>query len=150
MMVLRRRWLSEADFAVMLGLGQVLPGPNIVNVAVAVGSRFHGVGGAAAAIAGLLLAPMVIVLLLASFYGHYRQLPLVQNAAWPGFRRRWPDSGDGLRLLARIERKLWCGLVAALTFCALGIWQLPLLWALLLLAPVAIGLAWRDRPKEGA
>lgn len=56
----------------------------------------------------------------------------------------------GLRLLARIERKLWCGLVAALTFCALGIWQLPLLWALLLLAPVAIGLAWRDRPKEGA
>lgn len=67
MMVLRRRWLSEADFAVMLGLGQVLPGPNIVNVAVAVGSRFHGVGGAAAAIAGLLLAPMVIVLLLASF-----------------------------------------------------------------------------------
>ncbi|KMN83450.1 chromate transporter [Chromobacterium alkanivorans] len=151
MMVLRRRWLSEADFAVVLGLGQVLPGPNIVNVAVAVGSRFHGASGALAAVAGLLLAPMVIVLLLASFYGHYRQLPLVQNvlhglaSAAAGL-----IAAMGLRLLARIERKPWCVLVAALTFCALGVLQLPLLWSLALLAPVAVGLAWRDRPKEGA
>ena len=41
-LVERRGWLGEREFAALLGLCQVLPGGNIINVAVFVGDRFHG------------------------------------------------------------------------------------------------------------
>ena len=61
-LVERERWLTPAQFLELLGLGQALPGPNIVNVALMIGLRFHGARGAAAALAGLLLAPLLIAL----------------------------------------------------------------------------------------
>src|SRR5438477_8322909 len=54
-----RRWLTDREFMEMLALGQLLPGPNICNVAVMVGWRFAGYGGAAAALAGLVLMPFL-------------------------------------------------------------------------------------------
>ncbi|MEO3960493.1 chromate transporter [Chromobacterium piscinae] len=146
MLVLKRRWLSEADFAEQLGLCQVLPGPNIVNMAVSIGARFHGPSGALAAVCGLLLAPMVIVLLLASVYGRYRQLPLVEHvmhglaAAAAGLLLAM-----ALRLLSRLERRLWSALVVAATFAAIAVFRLPLLWVLLASAPLALALACRWR-----
>jgi len=43
MLVEERRWLNAEEFTDVLSLCQLLPGPNIVNVAVCVGARFHGV-----------------------------------------------------------------------------------------------------------
>jgi chromate transporter len=79
MLVQQRRWLSEEEFTELLGLGQILPGPNIVNMSIAIGSRFHGVAGAWLAVAGLMLAPLVIVLSMAVLYDHYQSLPDVQG-----------------------------------------------------------------------
>src|SRR3954467_852613 len=67
-LVERRRWLSDKDFTEILSLGQFLPGPNVVNVAVCIGARFHGATGAVAAYAGLMLAPVAIALGLATLY----------------------------------------------------------------------------------
>ena len=61
MMVEQRRWLTGPEFTDLLALCQFLPGPNIVNMSVALGNRYRGVRGAVAAISGLLLAPVVIV-----------------------------------------------------------------------------------------
>ncbi|MFC3534068.1 chromate transporter [Vogesella facilis] len=143
MLVERRRWLSEQQFAEVLGLGQVLPGPNIVNVAVAVGARFHGVGGALAACGGLLLAPLGVVLLLAALYAGYRQQPLVQGL----LHGLAPTAiglifGMALKLASRLPRHWRPWLLAALTFGAVALWQLPLLLVLLLLAPLGVALAW--------
>ncbi len=52
LIVEQRRWLTQAEFNEMLGLCQFLPGGNIMNVTVALGSRFRGVPGAAACPAG--------------------------------------------------------------------------------------------------
>ena len=41
-MVEERRWLSPADFTETVGLCQVLPGPNIGNLAVLLGGRLRG------------------------------------------------------------------------------------------------------------
>jgi chromate transporter len=150
MLVQRRRWLSEADFAEQLGLCQVLPGPNIVNMAVSVGGRFHGVAGALLAVSGLLLAPMAIVLLLAALYGRYRQLPLVEHvmhglaAAAAGLLLAM-----ALRLLPRMERGAWSALVALGTFAAIAWRHLPLLWVLLAALPLALWLAWITREEGG-
>src|SRR5258708_33900982 len=57
----QQRWLSELEFLDVLSLPQFLPGPNIVNVSVIIGSRFQGVAGAAAAEAAVQLMLLLIL-----------------------------------------------------------------------------------------
>ena len=59
-----RRWLTEREYAEVLGLGQVLPGPNVGNAAVMIGRRFHGLPGALLATAGIYCAPLLILIAL--------------------------------------------------------------------------------------
>src|SRR5271154_3897022 len=71
MIVERRRWLTEAEFLDLLALCQFLPGPNICNLSIAVGARFHGVKGSAASLLGMILLPFVIVIALGALYEGY-------------------------------------------------------------------------------
>lgn len=72
-------WLTSEEFSAMLGICQIVPGPNIVNLGVCVGSRFAGIPGAIAAVMGLLLGPVALVIVLGILYGHYSYMPLVQG-----------------------------------------------------------------------
>lgn len=150
MLVQQRRWLSEEEFTELLGLGQILPGPNIVNMAIAIGARFHGVAGAWLAVAGLMLAPLVIVLGMAALYEHYRNLPDVQ-----GTLHGLASAAAGLllamvlRMGEKIEPHPQALLTALLTFFAVGVLRWPLLPVLLVLGPTSIWLAHR-RQQQGA
>ena len=79
-LVERQRWLTEQEFVDLLALGQLLPGPNVLNVTVMVGYRFAGWVGAAAAVAGLLGWPCLVVIALGVLHQGYGALPLVQQA----------------------------------------------------------------------
>ncbi len=79
-LVERLRWLSREEFMALLGLAQVLPGPNIVNLALMIGDRHFGACGAAAALAGILAAPLALVLVLAVLAQQAAQWPAVQGA----------------------------------------------------------------------
>jgi chromate transporter len=61
----RRRWLTAQEFLELLGSAQVLPGPNVCNLSLMVGDRFFGWRGAFAALAGMMLLPMAVMLALA-------------------------------------------------------------------------------------
>ena len=76
----RLRWLTRDEYLEVLSIGQVLPGPNIVNVSLMVGDRFFGLRGAFAALAGMLAVPLAIVLALAAAYGRWAHLPVVAGA----------------------------------------------------------------------
>ena len=78
MIVEERRWLTEAEFAELYSLCNLLPGPNVVNVSVALGARFHGVSGSVAAFTGLMAMPLLIVLVLGALYEQYRTLPALE------------------------------------------------------------------------
>lgn len=52
-LVVRRKWLDEADFAETLGLGQILPGGNVMNMAAMLGDRWRGWPGAVVALLAL-------------------------------------------------------------------------------------------------
>lgn len=80
MIVDDRRWLSQTEFNEVFALCQTLPGANITNFAAVFGMRHRGVSGAAAALAGLLAAPMAIVMLLSGLYASYGGLPPVRHA----------------------------------------------------------------------
>ena len=75
-----RHWLTEREYAEVLGLGQVLPGPNVGNAAVMIGRRFHGLPGALLATGGIYCAPLIILVGLCLLYDRYGQLPNVAPA----------------------------------------------------------------------
>ena len=61
----RHRWLTSQEFVELLGTAQVLPGPNVCNLSLMIGDRFFGWRGAAVALAGMMVAPLALMLLLA-------------------------------------------------------------------------------------
>src|SRR5919201_130669 len=137
-LVERRGWLSEHEFAEVLGLSQILPGGNIVNVAIFVGARFHGLRGALVALTGLLLVPFCLLLLLNALLGG----PGIVEKSQPALRGAAPVVA-GLTLttglkMARSHRWTPPGLAfGLLTLVGVGLVQLPLLVVLVILAPVS-------------
>ncbi|MBK6714237.1 MAG: chromate transporter [Burkholderiales bacterium] len=79
-LVERRGWLTKAEFVELLSVGQVLPGPNVVNLALMYGDRCFGRRGALAACAGMLLLPLGIVIAAAMLYQQLASHPMVAGA----------------------------------------------------------------------
>lgn len=75
----RRRWLDPREFVDMLASAQVLPGPNVCNLSLMVGDRFFGWRGALTALAGMIAAPMALMLLIAWVLDQASSLPHAQG-----------------------------------------------------------------------
>ena len=145
-LVEQRKWLSSEEFAEALSLGQILPGPNVVNLSIMVGRRFHGAAGAILAFSGLMLAPLAILLSLAELYGHYGQLIVVQNA----IRGTAAASAGlvvamGFNMVAKQVKSWRTRGITALAFAGSGVLALPLLMVLCVLVPISIFLSWWAR-----
>ena len=65
----KKRWMTREQFIEEWAVAQVMPGPNVVNLALMIGGRYFGLPGALAGVAGMLTAPLVVVLLLAIAVG---------------------------------------------------------------------------------
>ncbi len=147
-LVEKRRWLTKEDFLAVLSLGQVLPGPNIVNMALIIGQRFLGWRGAVSSLAGLLAAPTAIVLLLAALYGQLDRLPAVVGALrGMGVVAAALVVATGLKLLPALRRNPM-GLPACLVFgvatiVLVGVLRWPLVWVVLGLGTLGVATAWR-------
>lgn len=146
MLVEERRWLTEREFTEVLSLSQFLPGPNIVNVSIIVGSRFAGPAGSFLASLGLMLMPFLIVLALSALYARFDALAAVRGAtAAVSSAATGLIVAMGLRMAQPLAGSRWQLAVAALAFAALAVLRIPLLWALLGLAPLSVAFAWRTR-----
>ncbi|HEV3155897.1 MAG TPA: chromate transporter [Candidatus Baltobacteraceae bacterium] len=64
MFVEREAWLDDTEFAEMMSLGQVLPGPNMMNLVAILGDRWHGLIGAVLGVAALIVPPVALALVL--------------------------------------------------------------------------------------
>jgi chromate transporter len=147
MLVEERRWLDSEEFTDVLSLCQLLPGPNIVNIAVCVGARFGGVRGALAASAGLMGAPMVIVLALGALYTRYGDLPAV-TAAFRGISAAAAGLVVAMGMKMATSRRLRSvmAVFALATFIGIGVLRLPLGLILAGVAPASVALAiWRRK-----
>jgi chromate transporter len=122
-----RRWLDDAEFAGLLGLCQALPGANTCNFAVILGDRFCGAGGSAVALAGLLLAPLTILVAVASFFtafsanGDVRAALFGATAAGAGLA-----IGTAFKMARKIPRDPVLTLLAGAIFVAAALLRLPL------------------------
>ena len=76
----KKRWLTMDEFMEDWAVAQVLPGPNALNRAVMVGGRYFGLAGVLVTLAGLLTAPLILLLSLVSLYAQFSQVSEVVGA----------------------------------------------------------------------
>ncbi len=148
----RRRWLTREQFVEMLSISQILPGPNIVNLALALGYRYFGVRGAFAGMAGLLCVPLLIVLSLAALYSTFANEPLLVGAL-----RGMGAVAAGLllataaKLIGTLKRNALglplCLAAASSAFVAIALLRWPLVAVLGVLGSATVLSAWFKLPR---
>lgn len=144
----RKRWLTQEEFIEDWAVAQIMPGPNVLNLSIMLGARWFGLAGALSAVAGLLLAPLLLVLLLAVFHSRYADHPAVAGAL-RGMAAVAAGliAATGLKLstaLAKNPMPLpWSAGIAAAAFVLLAWLRVPLAWVLPPLGALGCVLAWR-------
>ncbi len=148
--VTRRRWLTEEQFMSGVALGQVLPGPNVTNLAVYIGQRLRGPRGAAIALGAMLTGPFFLCIALAAVYSEAIRIP--------GFHAAM--DGIAAAAIGMILRLGWMGashscrkaapaVIALAVFIAIGILKWPLLAVVAVAAPLSVALVWPKRKPQG-
>ena len=151
-LVERLRWLDKAQFLDLVSMAQVLPGPNVVNLSLMVGNRFFGWRGGLAAMAGMLLLPMILVLLLAAFYQRWQSVPALAGALrGMGVVAGGLVLATALKLLPPLRRSPlgWpaCAALGGATLLGVGALRWPLVGVVLGLALPGMLLAWWKLPR---
>ena len=137
----KHKWLSREEFMDYLSLSQAMPGVFAVNMATCIGKRIGGMRGMVVAIAGNILMPIALILLLALSFRFFRDNVYVGRAfmglrpavvaliAAPVFR---------MAKSAKVSwSNCWIPVVAALLIWLLGVSPV---WVVF--AAIAGGLAW--------
>ena len=145
-LVVEKEWMGEAEFLSAMTMCRILPGANQVNMAVFAGSKMRGLPGAAAAVFGLCLMPVVLIMIAGFFYFRFKEIPAVK-----GVLHGASAAAVALTLAMVIQtgKKCLTGLMPVLLFAAAFVlnglvrWPLPVVLAIL--APISLIWAW---PKE--
>ena len=143
-----RRWLTEAEYAALLGFGQILPGPNVMNAAVMIGDRFQGATGAFLAITGMMAMPLAILMGLAQVYASFSGEPLVQAAvAGSASAAAGLVIGTALKMAHRLKPTRTALAFGLLAFAGIALLGFPLILVLAVLGPLSVAAAaWGLRP----
>ncbi|EHR70815.1 chromate transport protein ChrA [Burkholderiales bacterium JOSHI_001] len=153
-LVEREQWLTQQQFVELLALSQVLPGPNIINLAIVFGDRHFGLRGAAAAVAGMLTVPTFIVLAMTLVHQSFQHHPAVAGALrGMGAVAAGLILSTALKLLPTLRGNAMgrtaCWAVLGGTFVAVGLLRWPLAWVVLGLGGAAMAWAARRLAAKG-
>ena len=151
----KKKWLTREEFVEDWAVAQILPGPNVVNLSLMIGDRYFGFRGALAALAGMLVFPLVIVLVLAAVFAGISDTPSVAGALrGMGAVAAGMIAATGLKLIAALKGNVMGALVyialAAITFVAIGLLRIPLPWVLIGVGGVACSWAYRQLGRAQA
>ena len=147
-LVERKRWMTREEFVEEWAVAQIMPGPNVVNLSLMIGGRYFGLRGAVVALAGMLAAPLVVVLLLALLQAHFADHPSVAGALrGMGAVAAGLIAATGIKLLTALRGHplgaLGCMALGATSFVGIAVLRWPLVWVLLALGSLSCLLTWR-------
>ncbi|ABM37616.1 MULTISPECIES: chromate transporter [Polaromonas] len=146
-LVEKKRWMTREEFIEDWAVAQVMPGPNVVNLSMMIGARSFGFKGAMAALAGMLTAPLILVLLLALVYAQFAGHPGVAGALrGMGAVAAGLIAATGLKLAGALLNNVLglrlCAAFGALCFVAIALLRWPLVYVLFGLGGAACVLAY--------
>ena len=150
-LVEKKRWMTREEFVEEWSVAQIMPGPNVINLAVVIGARYFGFRGAMTAVAGLLAMPLLVVIALALVYAQYAGNPHVAGALrGMGAVAAGLITATGLKLSFALGKHPLgiplCVLLGVATFVAVALFRMPLAVVLLGLGGIACALTWRKLP----
>jgi chromate transporter len=137
--VISRGWMDREVFMDGLEIAQVLPGPNILNLAIYCGQKVRGIPGAVAAFLGASIPPFVIVLIVGALYFKFSSNPYVQGGLrgcaagavgltiGNALELTWDERGDWMRIVLLIVTALVVSLL-----------RMPLLLVLVIFGGIGI------------
>ena len=154
-LVEEKRWMTREQFIEDWAVAQIMPGPNVVNLALMIGGRYFGLAGALAGVAGMLAAPLVVALLLAMAFGG------VSDAAWAQGALRGMGAVSagliaavGLKLITALKGNPMglpvCVALALLSFLGVGVMRWPLAWVLLGVGVLGCSWAYVQLARQAA
>jgi chromate transporter len=144
MIVEGRGWMTQAEFNDLFSLCQFMPGANVVNLTFAIGARNRGVTGVAAAVTGLLAAPVCIVMGFGAAYMHYAYVPAVRHAiAGLAAAAAGLVIGTALRIAVPIFTSLSNVLIALAVLGLVALLHRSLPITILAVLPLSLLLSWR-------
>jgi chromate transporter len=147
-LVEKKRWMTRDEFVEEWAVAQIMPGPNVINLAIMIGGRYFGLKGALAALAGMLTAPLFVVLILAIFYAQFSSYPAVAGALrGMGAVAAGLIVATGLKLLSSLKKNAiglpLCTLLGVLCFVAIALLRWPLIYVLAGLGGLGCAAAYR-------
>ena len=145
-LVEKKRWYTREAFLEEWAVAQIMPGPNVLNLSMVLGSRHFGLSGALAAASGLLALPLLLVLAIAVLYGSVAETQVAQGALrGMGAVSAGLIAATGIKLAPALRSNPMgmgaAALVAGLGFIAIAWLRLPLGWVLLLVGGLSCGWA---------
>ena len=145
----KKQWLTREEFLEEWAVAQILPGPNVANLALMIGDRYFGWRGALMALAGMLTFPLLVVLALAASFAGIADTPTAQGALrGMGAVTAALITSTALKLAGALMKNVMgarvCIAIAAITFIAVGWFRLPLIWVLLGIGSPAYVWAYRQ------
>ena len=148
-LVEKKKWLTREEFLEDWAVAQILPGPNVVNLSLMIGDRYFGMRGALTALAGMLVFPLLIVLVLAALFAGIADSPGVQGAMrGMGAVAAGLIAATGLKLISALSKNVMgvavCWAFAAAAFVAIALLRVPLVGVLLGLGALACAWAYRQ------
>jgi chromate transporter len=142
-LVVEKEWLGEEEFLSAMTMCRILPGANQVNMAVFAGTKMRGLAGAVAAVVGLCLMPLVIILVLSFVYFRFKEVPAVKGVLHGASAAAVALT---LTMVIKTGQKCLTGVVPVLLFGGAfvlnGLLRWPLLETLAILAPLSLLWAW--------
>ncbi|WP_246725560.1 chromate transporter [Beijerinckia sp. L45] len=148
--LVERGWMTEREFAELFGVASTLPGANTINFAAMLGDRYAGLSGAAAALAGLIGAPLVLLVVVATLYAHYAELQDVRGGlAGAAAAAAGLVLGTAFKLLRGLRPDLVMLLVVVGVFAAAALLQAPILVIIGIAIPLCIGTVVLRNRRRG-
>jgi len=144
----KKRWLTNEEFIEDWAVAQVMPGPNVINLALIIGGRYFGLKGAMAALSGMLAAPLLIVLTLALVYAQFANRPEVAGALrGMGAVAAGLIGATAIKLAKGLKTSAlgwrWCTTFGLASLVAIAALRVPLVYVIFGLGGLACALAYR-------
>jgi chromate transporter len=138
-----RHWMSKEEFITGLTVARLFPGPNQINMAVYIGSRFHGLSGALVALLGILLLPFSVLLVLGlSYYYLHETLAVDRVLAGVITASAGMALSMGFKIAGTYIRDPVALLLAGVSFIAMSVFHVRLVPLVLVAGPLAMAWYW--------
>jgi chromate transporter len=147
-LVENKRWMTKEEFIEEWAVAQIMPGPNVINLSITLGSRYFGLRGALVALAGMVTFPLLVVLALALVYAEFAANPQVAGALrGMGAVASGLITATGWKLSSALQRNVLglplCIALGVTAFVTIAWLKLPLAWVLVALGGVGCVAAFR-------